>query len=220
MTHTAHPKGQRLGIIKTWSSTWFTRKNEDRNKNIKEDFIIREYLEKKLRGMFVAEIEIDRNDKSTSITLFTSRPGIIIGRNGEGIESLTSEFKKYLNKKGVDTSKLQIRIEEVKFIETNASLVAQTIVEGLEKRMAFRRVMKQTAEKVFANREVQGVRFLLSGRLGGSEIARSEQIKKGRIPLQTLRADIDYAETPARLAYGAIGVKVWLYKGDKFENEK
>lgn len=213
MTHSAHPYGQRIGIIRGWQSSWFASNKKNYNQLIKEDFILRSFLEKHLKGKGVGEISIKRIRDSLEITIGTARPGLVIGRSGEGIKHLTSKVQSLVKKHNFKTNqKVQLKIEEIKFLETNALVVAESIEEALLKRMAFRRVIKQTAEKVMANQEVDGVRILLSGRLGGVDIARREQIKKGRIPLQTLTADIDYAKIPAVMPYGTTGIKVWIYK--------
>jgi small subunit ribosomal protein S3 len=171
--------------------------------------------------MSVDTVEIERNDKQIRIIIKTGRPGIIIGRSGEGATKLKQEVDMFFRQaKLVSKPEIKIDIEEVRSPESSANIVGQMIAEGLEKRMTFRRVMKQTIEKVMANRDVQGVRIKLGGRLGGADMARIEELKKGRIPLQTLRANIDFARVTARLPYGAIGIKVWIYKGDVFGDRK
>ena len=168
-----------------------------------------------MRGQYIASVEMERNQKSFRIIIKTSRPGVIIGRTGEGSVKLRNDIIKFMKKNKLALSAdFKLDIEEVKSPESNAAIVAYMIAEGLEKRMPFRRVMKQTIEKVMANRDVLGVRIYLGGRLGGAEMARTEDLKKGRIPLQTLRADIDYAQEKAHMTYGDIGIKVWIYKGE------
>lgn len=217
MSHTVHPYAHRLGVIKGWKSRWFSMHGQFRN-NLKADILLREWLAKKLRGMYVDQVEIERNDKSFRVIVKTSRPGIIIGRNGEGVTKLKNEILAFLKRNDISvTNDFKLEIEEVKTPEASASIVAQMIAEGLEKRMPFRRVMKQMIDKVMASREVKGVRIFLSGRLGGAEMARQEELKKGRIPLQTIRADIDFKRFEANLPYGNIGIKVWIYKGDVFK---
>ncbi|MEI6553367.1 MAG: 30S ribosomal protein S3 [bacterium] len=217
MTHTVHPYAHRLGIIRDWKSRWFSTDAKFRA-NLKCDILVREWLEKKMRGQYVSGIEIERNDKMVRLILKTSRPGIIIGRNGEGATKLKTEIEKFLKKHGEEkTTALKLEIEEVRSPESSAPIVAQMIAEGLEKRMPFRRVMKQMIEKVMACRDVKGVRVYMTGRLGGAEMARTETLKKGQIPLQTLRADIDYKNYEANLPYGKIGIKVWIYKGEVFK---
>jgi small subunit ribosomal protein S3 len=184
------------------------------------DVLLREWLEKKMRGQYVSDIQIERNEKTLRLIIQTSRPGIIIGRNGEGAVKLKNDIAKFLKKHNADKGiEFKMDIEEVKVPEASSAIVAQMVAEGLEKRMPFRRVMKQMLEKVMAAREVKGVRIFLSGRLGGAEMARREDLKKGRIPLQTLRADVDFKRYEAILPYGQIGIKVWIYKGDIFNKK-
>ncbi|MEI7777630.1 MAG: 30S ribosomal protein S3 [bacterium] len=216
MSHTVHPYSHRLGIIRDWKSRWFGMDQKYRD-NLKCDILIREYLEEKLRSSYVSDIEFERSAKTWRIIIKTSRPGIIIGRSGEGAEKLRNDIVKQLKRfKLGHNEELKIDVEEVRSPESNASIVSQMVAEGLEKRLPFRRVMKQTIDKVMANREVQGVKILLSGRLGGAEMSRKEELKKGRIPLQTFRADIDFNQFEARMTYGNIGIKVWIYKGQIF----
>lgn len=217
MTHIVHPYSHRLGIIRDWKSRWFGGKDKYRE-FLKSDVLLREFLEKRLREFFVSSIEMERNEKTLKIIIKTSRPGLIIGRSGEGSKDLQRDIMKFLNKnKLLGAEEVKIDIEEVKSPESNAGIVSQMVREGLEKRLPFRRIMKQTADKVMANRDVKGVRVILSGRLGGADMSRSEEIKKGRIPLQTFRADVDFSKQVAKLPYGVIGVKVWIYKGEIFE---
>lgn len=219
MSHTVHPFAHRLGILRDWKSRWFAL-NANYRGFLKGDIMLREFLEKKMRGLFVSSIEMERNAKSFRIILKTSRPGMIIGRNGEGALKLKADILEFMNKRKLDFAKdFKLDIEEVKNPEGNAFILAQMIAEALEKRLPFRRVMKQTVEKAMANREVKGVKIYLGGRLGGAEMARSEELKKGRIPLQTLRADIEFAREKAHMTYGDIGIKVWIYKGDVFEKD-
>lgn len=218
MTHTVHPYAHRLGILRDWKSRWFSLDPRKYREFVKTDTIIREFLVKRLRGMYVSSIEMERNQNLLRVIIKTTRPGVIIGRNGEGSVKIKAEIEKTLSKlKLQEVPEIKIDIEEVRSPESNAAIVAQMITEGLEKRMPFRRVLKQTADKVIANRDVLGVRIGISGRLGGAEMSRSEQVKKGRIPLQTFRADIDFARERANLPYGVIGVKVWIYRGDIFD---
>jgi small subunit ribosomal protein S3 len=222
MTHVVHPYVHRLGIIRDWKSRWFTADPKKYREYLRTDAAVRKFFAKRLRGMYVASIEIERNDKMYRIMIATSRPGLIIGRGGDGAVKLKKEIDMLFRtlKLTGTLPEIKIDIEEVRSPELSASIVGQMVVEGLEKRMPFRRVMKQTIEKVMANRDVKGVRIIASGRLGGAEMARKEELKKGRIPLQTMRADIDFARETAVLPYGAIGVKVWIYRGDIFEDRK
>ncbi len=216
MTHNVHPYAHRLGIIKGWRSRWFST-NAEYRKNLKCDILLREWLAKRMRGMYIADVDIERNDKHFRIIIKTSRPGLIIGRSGEGVTKLKTDIIDFMKNIKADTkTDIKIEIEEVKNPEASAAIVAQMIAEGLEKRMPFRRVMKSMIEKVMACRDVQGVRIFLSGRLGGAEMARCEDLKRGRIPLQTFRANIDFKRYEAHLPYGNIGIKVWIYTGEVF----
>lgn len=217
MTHVAHPYVQRLGIIRDWKSRWFTTDPKKFREYLRADAAIRKLLEKRLKGMSVASVEIERNDTNLRIIIKTSRPGLVIGRSGEGATKLKQDIDLLLRKqKLTEKPEIKLDIEEIRSPESSAEIVGQMIAEGLEKRMPFRRVMKQTVEKVMANRDVEGVRVILAGRLGGADMARREELKKGRIPLQTLRADIDFARVRATLPYGVIGIKVWIYRGEVF----
>jgi len=221
MSHTVHPYSHRLGILRDWKSRWFSPKGEYAQ-YLHGDILVRAYLEKKLKGFYIADIEIERSQKAIRVILSSSRPGMIIGRAGNGAELLRADLKKLLEKKKLLPAKVDLKldIKEVKSPESNAALVAQMVVEGLEKRLPFRRVVKSTLEKVMANRDVKGARVFLGGRLGGATMSRTEDRKLGRIPLQTFRADVDYAVTKAIMPYGAIGVKVWIYRGDIFEKDE
>jgi small subunit ribosomal protein S3 len=221
MTHIAHPYVQRLGINRDWKSRWFATDPAKYREYLRTDAAIRKLLAKKLKGMSIDVVEIERDEKTLRILIKTGRPGLVIGRSGEGAVQLRKEVDMLLRKlKLSEKPDIKIDVEEVRSIETSANIVAGMIQEGLEKRMPFRRVLKQTVEKVMANRDVQGVRISVGGRLGGTDMARTEQLKKGRIPLQTLRADIDYARERANLPYGVIGIKVWIYRGDVFADRK
>ncbi|KKW19058.1 MAG: 30S ribosomal protein S3 [Parcubacteria group bacterium GW2011_GWA2_51_10] len=221
MTHTVHPYAHRLGIIRDWKSKWFSKTPAQYRENVMIDSAIRRFLKKRLRGHYVTSVEIGRSEKTVRILVKTSRPGIIIGRGGEGITKLTKEIEKVVRGiKGVEPRVIRLDIEEVRSPESLAPVVAYMVAEGLEKRQTFRRVLKQTVEKVMANRDVQGVRIAIAGRLGGAEMSRTEEIKKGRVPLQTLRADIDFSREVAYLPYGVIGIKVWIYRGEIFSEKQ
>lgn len=216
MTHIVHPYAHRLGIIRDWRSRWFGKKDVYGD-YLRTDVLLREYLEKRLRGFYVDAIEMERSQNAYRLIIKTARPGMLIGRSGEGATKLKNDVTAFLRKiKATVPADLKIDIEEVKEPETHAAVVAAMIAEGLEKRMTFRRVMKQTVSKVANTRGVQGVKVTLSGRLGGADMSRVENLKEGRIPLQTLRADIDFAREKAYLPYGVIGIKVWIYRGDIF----
>ncbi|MBX4189166.1 30S ribosomal protein S3 [Candidatus Parcubacteria bacterium] len=220
MTHTVHPYAHRLGILRDWKSRWFSPKGKY-SEFLRADVLVREFLEKRLKGFYVADVEIERSQKAFHIIVSTSRPGMIIGRAGDGSQKLRDDLKKLLAKPKLLPANVEVKldIKEVKSPESNAAIVAQMVVEGLEKRLPFRRVVKSTLEKVMANRDVLGVRVFLAGRLGGATMSRTEDRKLGRIPLQTFRADVDYISTKAIMPYGTIGVKVWIYRGDVFEKE-
>ncbi len=221
MSHTVHPYAHRLGIIRDWRSRWFASDKSYRSA-LKADLIIREFLVKELRQYFLGGIEIERNQKVVRIIIKTSRPGMLIGKSGDGVTKLRAKIMALLAKNKIDLGgqELKLDIEEIRLPESNAAIVGLMIAESLEKRLPFRRVMKQTIEKVMANKEVKGVRIYLGGRLGGAEIARSEEMKRGRVPLQTLRADVEFAREKAHMTYGDIGIKVWIYKGDIFKKDQ
>ncbi len=219
MSHTVHPYSHRLGILRDWKSRWFAAPGKYQS-FLRSDILMREYLEQRLRGHHVSALDFERNADTLKIIIKTARPGMIIGRSGEGHAKLRKDVFEFAKRKKIPLSEtLKIDIEEVRYPETDASIVAQMVVEGLEKRMPFRRVLKQTIEKVMANKSVYGAKIAMSGRLGGAEMSRSEEIKKGNIPLQTFRADIDFAKERANLPYGVIGIKVWIYKGEIFERK-
>jgi small subunit ribosomal protein S3 len=221
MSHSVHPYSHRLGIIRDWKSRWFGTGKAYRGA-LKADLILREFLQKELRAFYVSDVTIERSQKSVKVTIRTSRPGMIIGRQGEGMTKLRNQVIALFKNSKIDLAgqELKIDIEEVRSPESNAAIASMMIAEALEKRLPFRRVMKQSLEKITANRDVGGARIRLSGRLGGTDIARTEELKKGRIPLQTIRADIDFARETARMSYGGIGIKVWIYKGDIFAAKK
>ncbi len=215
MSKVVHPYAHRLVTLRDWKSRWFAdKKYKDL---LKSDVVIREFLMKKLRGFYISRVEIDRSAKATKVMIFTSRPGMIIGRGGDGALKLKADLVATLKKRGVVIPEdFKLDILEVGNPDADAAIVACMIAEGLEKRLPFRRVMKQTIEKVMTARGVKGARIYLGGRLGGAEIARSEQIKRGSIPLQTFRADVDFAREKAHMSYGDIGIKVWIYRGEIF----
>lgn len=219
MSHNVHPYAHRLGILRDWKSRWFGKSGKYQE-YLKSDILLREYLEKRLRGFYVDTIEMERGRNTYHIVIKTARPGMVIGRSGEGVQKLRSDVLKQLRRMKVELpQQIKLDIEEVREPEKHASVVAHMIAEGLEKRLPFRRVVKQTMEKMMANKSVKGAKITLSGRLGGAEMGRKEHLKDGRIPLQTLRADIDFAREKAHLPYGDIGIKVWIYRGDIFEKD-
>jgi small subunit ribosomal protein S3 len=219
MSKVVHPYAHRLVTLRDWKSRWFAdKKYKDL---LKSDVVIREFLVKKLRGFYISRVEIDRSAKATKVMVFTSRPGMIIGRGGDGANKLKKDLVIAMSRRGVIIPEdFKFDILEVTNPDADAAIVACMIAEGLEKRLPFRRVMKQTIEKVMTARGVKGARIYLGGRLGGAEIARSEQIKRGSIPLQTFRADVDFAREKAHMSYGDIGIKVWIYRGEIFNEVK
>jgi len=200
-----NPTGLRLGIIRGWDSNWYSEENEPAM--LVEDTKLREYLATRLRNGGLSSVVIERTPKRVLLTLNTSRPGVIIGKGGEQIEMLREELKKITNKE------VQINVSEIKRPELDASLVAQNIAQQLEARVSFRRAMK-TALSSAMRMGAKGIKIKCAGRLGGAEMARTEQYKEGRVPLHTLRADIDYAKATSNTIYGSIGVSVWIFKGE------
>ncbi len=209
MGQKTHPVGFRLGVIKTWDSNWYDEKGFAAKLN--EDVMIRNYVRNRLKKAGISKIQIERTPKNARITIHTSRPGIVIGKSGKEISQLEEELKKITNKD------VKILISEIKRPELDAQLVAENIASQLEGRISFRRAMKQGITAAM-RMGAEGVRVMCSGRLGGAEMARREQYKEGRIPLHTLRADIDYANATAQTIYGLIGVKVWICKGEVLGN--
>ncbi len=217
MTHTVHPYAHRLGIIRDWRSRWFALDKKQYRENLKVDAAVRAFLGKRLRGMYASSVEIERTAAELRVIVHTARPGLVIGRSGENATKLRKELTDAVRAVSPKHGRaVKLDIVEIRQAETDAAVVAYMIAEGLEKRLPFRRVLKQTVEKVMAVREVEGVRITISGRLGGADMSRKEEIKKGRIPLQTFRANIDFATEKAYLPYGVIGIKVWIYLGEQF----
>jgi len=217
MAHKVHPKIFRIRQMEDWSSRGFYGKKI--SQYVEEDFIIKNFLREKLTEASVSNIETEHSANKTIIIINTARPGLIIGRGGGGVEQLKKLVEKELAKKKGNAFKKEIKIEirEIKNPWFSASLVGQWMAQQIEKRVPYRQVLKRTLERVTSNREVKGVRVEVFGRLDGIEIARKEWLKIGRLPRQTIRADIDYAQTEAHCTYGAVGIKVWIYKGEKFE---
>ena len=205
MGQKVHPIGYRLGYIKTWNSRWFG--GRDYADMLHEDLTIRKIVKKKLFHASVSKIEIERSGPQVKVDIFSARPGIIIGRKGTEVDKLKSELEALTQKQ------IYINIKEIKKPELEAQLVAENIALQLEKRVTFRRAMKRSVASTLRF-GAQGIKIACSGRLAGSEIARSEWYREGRVPLHTLRADIDYGFSEARTTYGLIGVKVWIYKGE------
>lgn len=205
MGQKTNPIGLRLGIVKGWDSNWYADKNK--GANVLEDLNLRKYLETRLKSAGLSRVVIERTPKRVLITLLTSRPGVVIGKGGDEVEKIREELKKVTNKE------VQIKISEIKRPEVDASLVAQNIGQQLQARISFRRAMK-TAIASAMRMGAKGIKIKCSGRLGGAEMARAEQYKEGRVPLHTLRADIDFSRFTAQTIYGSIGVTVWIFKGE------
>ena len=206
MGQKVHPTGARLGITTDWSSKWYAN-SKDFSNYLVEDQKIRKFLKKKLYAAGISEIQIERTAKLVKINILTAKPGIIIGKGGAGVESLKAEVTKLIGKD------VNLNIVEVKNVDLDAQLVAENISGQLERRISFRRAMKQCMQKTMKAGAL-GIKTAVSGRLGGADMARTEFYKEGNIPLQTLRADIDYGFAEADTTYGKIGVKVWIYKGE------
>lgn len=205
------PTSFRIGINKDWPSRWFGHRKYVNY--LKDDVAVRNFLNKRLKNMAIDRVELERGTDALNILIYTARPGLIIGRGGTGVEDLRSAIQNLLKKK----VGIRIEIQEVKNPEASASITVESIADQIEKRIPYRRIMKQTLSKIMANKDVKGAKIQISGRLDGAEIARSEHLEEGSLPLQTLRADIDFAKTIAMTTYGTVGVKVWIYKGEKFD---
>ena len=212
MGQKVNPHGVRIGVIKDWDSKWYAN-SKDYSNYLVEDYNIRKMLKKKLYASGISKIEIERTPKFVKVNVFTAKPGIVIGKGGAGAESIKADLQKMINKD------VNLNIVEVKDIDTNAQLVAENIAGQLERRISFRRAMKQCMQKTMKAGAL-GIKTAVSGRLGGADMARTEFYKEGTIPLQTLRADIDYGFAEADTTYGKIGVKVWIYKGEVLPTKK
>ena len=211
MGHKINPTSLRLKITDTWKSKWFSKRNY--SSQLKEDVKIREYLELHLKKAGLVRVDIERfNDGTITVIVKTTKPGIIIGKGGAGIEELKKKIKQKLGIK----KELKVNIEEIRDVNLQAQVLANGIAEQLEKRVAFRRLMKQSLEQIM-NAGAKGAKVAIGGRLNGADIARTEHLSSGKIPLHTLRAEIDFARSTAFTTYGTVGVKVWIYKGDVFE---
>ncbi|HNY90777.1 MAG TPA: 30S ribosomal protein S3 [bacterium] len=205
MGQKTNPKGFRLGVIRTWDSNWFDER--DFAKKLSEDIMLRRYVRNRLQKASISKIEISRTPKQITLTIHTARPGIVIGRKGAEVDKLREELQRVTGKD------VQLNINEIKRPELDAYLVAESIANQLEGKVSFRRAMKKAMQSTM-RMGAEGIRICCSGRLGGAEMARVEQYKEGRIPLHTLRADIDFARATSRTTYGAIGVKVWICRGE------
>ena len=206
MGQKVNPHGLRVGVINDWDSRWYV-KDEEFGDTLVADYKLRTWLKEKLKNSGVPKIEIERASNRIRVIIFCAKPGVIIGRGGSELEKLKAEIKEFTGKP------VAITVTEVKAVDTNAQLVAENIATQLEKRASFRRCMKQSISKAM-KAGAKGIKIMVSGRLGGAEIARSEQYHEGTIPLQTLRADIDYGFYEANTTYGKLGIKVWIYKGE------
>jgi small subunit ribosomal protein S3 len=211
MGHKVNPIGLRLGIIRDWNSKWYAN-SKDYADLLNKDLEVREFLRKRLAHAAVSRIQIDRPAKNAHITIHTARPGVVIGKKGEDIDALRNEMSKRM---GIP---VHISIEEIRKPELDAQLVSDGIAQQLERRVMFRRAMKRTVQNAM-RLGAQGIRVNVAGRLNGAEIARSEWYREGRVPLHTLRADIDYGFSRAVTTYGVLGVKVWIFKGEVFGDE-
>ncbi len=211
MGQKVHPHGIRLGIVKTWDAKWYADK--EFAQNLHEDIKIRKELKKQLMTSGVSRIETERSKNRLKLTIHTAKPGMVIGRGGSGIEEIKAKLKKFTDKR------LDININEIRQPDLDATLVAENIASQLERRIAFRRAMKQSVGRTM-RLGAKGIKIMCSGRLGGAEIARSESYREGSIPLHTLRADIDYGFAEANTTYGRIGIKVWIFKGEILPEKK
>ncbi|MBT6042206.1 30S ribosomal protein S3 [Gammaproteobacteria bacterium] len=212
MGQKVHPTGIRLGIVKKHTSVWYAG-GRDYARYLLEDMEVRDLVKKKLAAASVSRVEIERPAQTARVTVFTARPGIVIGKKGEDVEKLRTELSK---KMGVP---VHINIEEIRKPDLDAQLVADSVAQQLERRVMFRRAMKRVMQNAM-RQGAEGIKVQVSGRLGGAEIARSERYHEGRVPLHTLRADIDYATSESLTTYGIIGVKVWIFKGEVFDTEE
>lgn len=212
MGQKVNPHGLRVGIIKDWDARWYASR-KDFADNLIEDVQLRDMLKKKLFHAGISKIEIERAANRVKVNIFTAKPGIVIGRGGTGVDALKKEIEKFTKKTTI------LNIVEVKYPDLDAQLVAENIAAQLERRISFRRAMKQTMQRTM-KAGAKGIKTMVSGRLGGTDIARKEGYHEGTIPLQTLRADIDYGFAEAKTTYGGIGVKVWIYKGEVLPKAK
>ncbi|MFA5925993.1 MAG: 30S ribosomal protein S3 [Parcubacteria group bacterium] len=213
MGQKVNPRGLRIGITNTWRSRWFSKK--EYAKQLREDIRIRRMVEERLRNAAVGGVDIERSSGMVKIIVKTARPGIIIGRGGTGIEDLKKSIKdKFFKSKKTE---LRVEVEEIKNSEENAQVVARNVAEQLERRIPFRRILKGILDQAMEAHRIKGIKIEISGRLGGADMSRREWLSRGTLPLHTLRADIDFAKAIAQTTFGVIGIKVWIYRGEKFE---
>ena len=220
MGRKVHPFIFRLGTVNDWKSRWFDRKKY--KELLEQDVKLRAFVLKRLSKAAINLVEIERSANVLKIIIETARPGLVIGRGGSGVEELKQEIKKIICKNNPEISNVDVNLEinEIRDPNSHAAIVAQDIASQIERRMPYRRVIKQTLDKIIQSNGVQGAKISVKGRLNGAEIARKEWLKKGRLSLQTLRANIDYAEATAYTTYGTIGVRVWISKGEIFDKDK
>ena len=223
MAQKVKPNAFRLGITIPWSSRWFFKPSL--RFFIQEDHLIRKIIKKKLIHAGIVSIEIERTGDRVRVNISSSRPGLVIGRGGEGVETLRKEIMQAMQElrrenKMPTKFTFSVNVDELKRTEASAAVAAQQITEDIEKRQSYRRILKRHLDSLMQNREVKGAKIRLAGRLNGAEISRRDWLAKGRMPLQTLRANIDYAESTAFCSYGVIGIKVWIYKGEIFQEKK
>lgn len=216
MGHKVNPISLRVGINKTWNSKWFSIGNKYKDYFL-EDINIRKFIRNKLKNAGISKCEIERGPQVLKVNIYSSRPGIIIGRSGVGVEELKKDIKGIISNKKL---KVEINIKEIKKPEENAAIVAQIIAEQIEKRISYRRVLKKAIDRSIQSERVEGIKIMVAGRLDGVDIARREWLSEGKIPLHTLRANVDFAKYKAHTTYGVIGIKVWIYKGEVFNKNK
>lgn len=214
MAQKVSPTGFRLGGIKTWSSRWYSDKKKYRDSFI-SDLKIQRLVKEELKTASVSRAVIERSPRALTLNIYSSRPGIIIGRGGAGVEELKAKISKIL----VNPSKININIQEIKDPESDAAVIAQSMAEQLEKRMSFRRVMRQAIDRATKSSQVKGIKVMVAGRLDGADMSRREWLADGQMPLHTLRADIDFVRHEAHTTYGVVGIKVWIYKGEVFSKK-
>lgn len=214
MGQKVHPIGFRLGITKEHKSCWYASEKQYPDL-LQEDYKIRQHIEKNLNNAGISDVRIERKATQIDLSVYTARPGVVVGRGGSGIEKLRTDLQKLLN----NQRQFRINVIEVSNVDANASLMAEFIVSQLERRVSFRRVVRQAIQRA-QKAEVQGIKIQVSGRLNGAEIARTEWLREGRVPLHTLRADIDYSYRTAKTIYGILGIKVWIFKGEIIPGEE
>jgi small subunit ribosomal protein S3 len=217
MGHKVNPVGLRIGINQGWKSKWFSKR--EYKSNLRQDIEIRKDIMEKWKNAAIADVEIERSQAAVRVIIKTARPGVIIGRGGSGVEDIKKNIQNNFFKNNKKAN-LKIEVQEIRNFEESAQVLAQNMADQLEKRLPFRRVMKSTLDQVIKNNTIKGVKVELNGRLGGAEMSRREWLSKGTLPLHTLRADIDFAKATAYTTYGTLGVKVWLYKGEVFNQIK